>query len=80
TLLKDKKEEEITTEERTHREDLEKKIDSLRTSRNETLRNEGKRNVLVKQLVDLALLSNGMLKGENLNAFIRRSVELIHKQ
>jgi molecular chaperone HtpG len=30
--------------------------------------------------VDLALLSNGMLKGEQLTAFIRRSVELIHKQ
>ena len=79
TLLKDKKEEEISTEERTHREDLEKKIDSLRASRGELLRGEGKKNVLVKQLVDLALLSNGMLKGESLNAFIRRSVELIGK-
>ena len=79
TLLKDKKEEEISTEERTHREDLEKKIDSLRASRTELLRGEGKKNVLVKQLIDLALLSNGMLKGESLNAFIRRSVELIGK-
>ena len=79
TLLKDKKEEEISTEERTHREDLEKKIDSLRATRTELLRGEGKKNVLVKQLVDLALLSNGMLKGESLNAFIRRSVELIGK-
>ncbi|MBR4851530.1 MAG: molecular chaperone HtpG, partial [Tidjanibacter sp.] len=79
TLLKDKKEEEISTEERTHRDDLEKKIDSLRASRTELLRGEGKKNVLVKQLIDLALLSNGMLKGESLNAFIRRSVELIGK-
>ena len=39
----------------------------------------GKENVLVKQLIDLALLSNGMLKGENLTSFIRRSVELIGK-
>ena len=80
TLLKDKKEEELTTEERTQRDDLQKRVDDLREARLETLRGEGKKNTLVKQLVDLALLSNGMLKGEQLTAFIRRSVELIHKQ
>lgn len=32
---------------------------------------------LSKQLIDLALLSNGMLKGEALNAFVKRSIDLI---
>jgi molecular chaperone HtpG len=31
----------------------------------------------VKQLTDIALLSQGMLKGEALNAFIQRSIELV---
>ncbi len=31
----------------------------------------------VNQLIDLALLSNGMLKGESLIKFIKRSCELI---
>lgn len=34
-------------------------------------------NIRWKQLVDLALLSNGMLKGEALNDFVKRSVELL---
>ena len=34
-------------------------------------------NKIVHELIDLALLQNGMLKGESLAAFIRRSVELI---
>ena len=79
TLIKDKKEDELTTEERTQRDDLQKKIDDLGAQRTEQLKQAGKNNVLVKQLVDLALLSNGMLKGESLAAFIRRSVKLIHK-
>ncbi len=79
TLIKDKKEEELSEEERGQRSELERKIGDLTAQRNNLLKEEGKRNVLVKQLVDLALLSNGMLKGENLTAFIRRSVKLIHK-
>ena len=34
-------------------------------------------NKIVSELIDLALLQNGMLKGESLAAFIRRSVDLI---
>lgn len=79
-LLKDKKEEEITTEEKDKREELGKKVESLVTERNGKLMEIGSSNPLVKQLIDLALLSNGMLKGESLNTFIRRSVELIGKQ
>ena len=79
TLLKDKKSEEYTDEERTQKSDLEAKIDEKLRQRTELLREEGRKNILVKQLIDLALLSNGMLKGESLAAFIRRSVKLIHK-
>ncbi len=80
TLIKDKKEEELSPEERTQRDDLQRKISDLKSQRTDLLKAEGKENVLVKQLIDLALLSNGMLKGESLTAFIRRSVKLIHKQ
>ena len=34
-------------------------------------------NVEIRQLVDLALLSNGMLKGEALNNFIKRNMDSI---
>lgn len=34
-------------------------------------------NELLKQICDLALLSNNMLKGEELNRFIRRSIDII---
>ena len=37
----------------------------------------GKENELIRQVCDLALLSNGMLKGEELSAFIKRSLSLI---
>jgi molecular chaperone HtpG len=36
-------------------------------------------NKLVKQLIDLALLANNMLRGEDLTKFVKRSVELIEK-
>ncbi len=79
-LTEGKKDEELSTEEKMQRDELNRKATDLRTQRTELLRENGRENVLVKQLVDLALLSNGMLKGENLTAFIRRSVKLIHKQ
>jgi molecular chaperone HtpG len=37
----------------------------------------GSENQIVKQLVDLALLSNNMLRGEDLSTFVKRSVELL---
>lgn len=78
-LIKDKKEEELTDDERKERENLSKKVLDLRGQRDERLKEIGSQNNLVKQLIDLALLSNGMLKGEQLTSFIKRSVELIGK-
>ena len=37
----------------------------------------GKENDLIRQVCDLALLSNGMLKGEDLSRFVKRSLSLI---
>ena len=78
-VVKDKKEEELTAEEKATREELSKKIVMLRDERNERLREIGSENRLVKQIIDLALLSNGMLKGKNLSDFIQRSIALIEK-
>ncbi len=76
-MTKGKKDEELTTEEKDLREELSKKILTLRDERNLRLKEIGKENALVRQIIDLALLSNGMLKGKNLSDFIQRSISLI---
>ena len=43
------------------------------------MEDEEKKASLAKQLTDLALLSQNMLKGESLDKFLKRSVELIGK-
>ncbi len=78
-LVKDKRDEELTSEERSMREELSKKVTLLRDERNERLREIGKDNSLIKQIIDLALLSNGMLKGKSLSDFIQRSISLIER-
>jgi len=75
--IKDKKEEEIPQEEKDRKEDLNKKIQELENKKEEKLKSFGGEHKLVKQLIDLALLSNNMLKGEKLNQFIKRSIDLI---
>ncbi len=77
--LKDKKESDRSEEEKKSLQEAEQKLSTLRGERSDRLKEIGSKNNLVKQLIDLALLSNGMLKGENLTNFIRRSVELIGK-
>ncbi len=74
---KDKKEEEITQEEKDRIEKLDKKISQLRAKKEESLTKFGKDNARVKQLIDLALLANNMLKGEELSKFVKRSIELL---
>ena len=78
-VTKEKKEEDLTPEEKSMREELSKKVVTLRDERNERLRGIGSENKLVKQIIDLALLTNGMLKGKNLTDFIQRSISLIEK-
>ena len=78
-VVKGKKEEELTAEEKSMREELSKKVVELRDERNERLKTIGSENKLVKQIIDLALLSNGMLKGKSLTDFIQRSISLIEQ-
>ena len=74
---KDKKEEEIPTEEKDKLESLRKQLDELKGQKTEVLKEFGKKNKIVRQLIDLALLSNNMLKGEELIRFVNRSIDLI---
>ena len=79
-MTKDKKEEDFSQEEKDMREELSKKVVTLRDERNQRLKEIGKENALVRQIIDLALLSNGMLKGKNLSDFIQRSISLIESK
>ena len=77
--LKGKKEEEIDIAERENREKLEKETETLREERRSLLSTFGKDSDLLRQVCDLALLSNGMLKGEELDKFVKRSLSLLGK-
>lgn len=72
-----KKEEEITAQEKEDLEATNKKITELNDQFSSILTEYAPKNGLINQLIDLALLSNGMLKGEALSKFIKRSVQLI---
>ncbi len=74
---KDKKAEEITPEEKEKLASSEKQEQELEQKENAILTDFSAKNSTVRQLVDLALLSNNMLKGEALSNFIKRSVELM---
>lgn len=75
--IRDKKKDEIATEDSDKREQIESRIKELKESRRASMRSFAAENNLIKQVCDLALLSNGMLKGEELNNFIKRSYNLI---
>ena len=77
TLQKDKKEEEIPQEEKDKREELNKKLQEVEDKKRDVLTKFGNKQKLVKQLIDLGLLANNMLKGESLSNFVKRSVDLI---
>ncbi len=72
-----KKPEEITEEEKKDLKDTEAKIDDFRKQRNGIVDNYAKDNKVIHQLIDLALLQNGMLTGQALDTFVKRSVGMI---
>ncbi len=72
-----KKDEEIPQADKDELEAVNKRIDEQRQKRNEILTQFAKDEKLVSQLIDLALLSNNMLKGANLTNFIKRSVSMM---
>ena len=72
-----KKPEEITQEEKDDVHNTEKAICDEKAKRNDIISGYAKNNNIVHQLIDLALLQNGMLKGASLDAFLKRSVDMI---
>ncbi len=77
TAQSKKKEEEITTQEKEDMKATNQKIDELNDQYKAIYASYAPNNKLISQLIDLALLSNGLLKGEALSNFIKRSVQLI---
>ena len=72
-----KKPEEITQEEKDDVKNTEHSIQEQRTKRTDIIAAYAKGNKVVHQLIDLALLQNGMLKGAALDSFLKRSVDMI---
>jgi len=74
---KGKKDEEISLDEKEALSAAKKKVEELQANRDALLTSYAKENKLVSQLIDLALLSNNMLKGEALSNFVKRSFQMI---
>ena len=72
-----KKPEEVTQEEKDDLANTQKAINDQQQKKQQVIADSAKDNQIVHQLIDLALLQNGMLRGEALDKFLRRSVELI---
>ncbi|WP_317321576.1 molecular chaperone HtpG [Leyella lascolaii] len=72
-----KKPEKITQEEKDDVKNTEKSVAEQRDKKKQIIADYAKDNRIVHQLIDLALLQNGMLKGAALDSFLKRSVDLI---
>ena len=72
-----KKPEEITDEEKKDVEETEKAEKEQRDKKKQIISDAAKDNSIIHQLIDIALLQNGMLKGSALNEFIKRSINMI---
>ena len=75
--LSKKKEEERTTAEKDELAELDKEWERLKADKEKIYAGYGSSNKIIDQLIDLSLLQNGMLKGEALNKFVKRSISLI---
>ena len=72
-----KKYDELTQEDKDQKAEAEKAVQEQKDKKQAVIAEYAKSNSVVHQLIDLALLQNGMLKGEALDAFLKRSVDLI---
>ena len=72
-----KKYDELTQDDKDMKAEAEKAVQEQKDKKNDVLSGFAAKNDIVHQLIDLALLQNGMLKGEALDKFLKRSVELI---
>lgn len=76
-LHEGKKEEEIPVAEKDEVKELESQCEALKARKETVWKEYAVRNKTVRQLIDLALLQNGMLKGAALNDFVKRSLEIM---
>ena len=74
---KGKKDDEISQADKDKVNELDKQWDELKKQKENLYAEYASKNPQVKQLIDLALLQNGLLKGEALSNFIKRSIELM---
>ncbi len=74
---KKKKADEISQVEKDDLENLRKELTTSENNRKEILEAYGAGNKIIKQLIDLAMLANNMLRGEELSNFVKRSVDLL---
>ena len=72
-----KKADELTQEEKDDMANTQKAVADQRDKKHQLIADYAKDNKVVHQLIDLALLQNGMLRGAALDAFLKRSVDLI---
>ena len=72
-----KKPEELTQDDKDMKAECEKAVEEQKHKKEDVLNGYAAKNDIVHQLIDLALLQNGMLKGEALDKFLKRSVDLI---
>ena len=72
-----KKYDELTQEDKDQKAEAEKAVQEQKDKKQQVLADYANGNSIVHQLIDLALLQNGMLKGEALDKFLKRSVDLI---
>ena len=72
-----KKSEELTQEEKDDMQNTQKSVSELKDKQKAIVAAYAKGNEVIHQLIDLALLQNGMLQGEALDGFLKRSVSMI---
>ncbi|WP_455086910.1 molecular chaperone HtpG [Prevotella denticola] len=72
-----KKSEELTQEEKDDMQNTQKSVSELKDKQKAIVAAYAKGNEVIHQLIDLALLQNGMLQGEALDGFLKRSVNMI---
>ncbi len=78
-IRKGAKDGKLSAEEDKQVADLEKAVSEARAAQEKDIKAYAAGQDLVKQLIDLALLGNGLLKGETLARFISRSITLLNK-
>ena len=72
-----RKPDEITQAEKENMSDVQRKITDEKEKQQAIIGKYARKKKVVRQLIDLALLQNGMLKGEALNNFVKRSIDII---